>query len=269
MANAAPTRRPWARAIGAVVRPCRQTTGRGEPRHRHCGCDRADDGRSEQDVEPPAVRQAPPDTQDRQHDERPDEVELLLDRQRPRVEERRRLGDRAEVRRVAADEVPVADVEDRGRGRRHDVDVAERGRPHRGDDPDHRNEEEQRGQQPPGPPPPEPDEGDRPVVPPLRQEQRRDQEPGEREERVDAVVAAGEPREVVERDDPEDGDRPQPVEARLVAEPWVIPPADHAVDRPSDRADRCPAGANYRLATCPDLQMTRTPRHVNGTRRCT
>ena len=49
--------------------------------------------------------------------QRPDQVELLLDRQRPQVQQRRRPTDRREVRLLDGDEVPVGDVRGRGQHR--------------------------------------------------------------------------------------------------------------------------------------------------------
>ncbi len=56
-----------------------------------------------------------------QDHERPHQIELLLDRQRPRVQQRRRLGAQGEVGDAAVDGVPVRDVEDGRDGVAEDV----------------------------------------------------------------------------------------------------------------------------------------------------
>ena len=47
-------------------------------------------------------------------DQRPDQIELLFDRERPHVPQRRRCAELIEVRLVREDEPPVGDVEERG-----------------------------------------------------------------------------------------------------------------------------------------------------------
>ena len=62
---------------------------------------------------PPAIAGAPGDQVHRAQEERPAEVELLLDRERPEVHDRIGVDVRREVVVRLADEVPVGDVEER------------------------------------------------------------------------------------------------------------------------------------------------------------
>ena len=162
-------------------------------------------------------RAAPP--QQEAHDERPHEIELLFDRQRPHVAQRRRLRELVEVGLAGEDEAPVRDVAEGGDRVAADAVELAGSREHSGvhDDADHH--EEQRGQQPLRPPHPEPLEIDAPAVRPLGDEQGRDEEAAQDEEGVDAQVPPDRPAltGVVEehRRDREGADA---VERRLVPE---------------------------------------------------
>ena len=124
---------------------------------------------------------------DRHEQERPDEVELLLDRERPHVLERARDTVAREVR-ARRDEVPVRDVEQRRR------DVAPQPvTDHCGGDErtprDHDPDQHQQGrQQPAQPARPEVEHVEPPVAHPA-EKQRGDQEPAEHEEDVDTKKA--------------------------------------------------------------------------------
>jgi len=72
---------------------------------------RRESGRAAQREQGPEAAREVHDAQD---DQRPNHVELLLDRQRPGVQQRRRVRRLAEVVGVDEDKVPVADVEKGG-----------------------------------------------------------------------------------------------------------------------------------------------------------
>ena len=200
--------------VGAVVDARRIAAGREQDRHEP----RRGDREHERDD-----RRAPP-SQHRDadaHDERPQQVELLLDGQRPQVPQQRRPRERLEVRLVGEDLVPVVDVEerrDRVGPRRGQVARAEdRHREH-----GQRDDEERRGEQPPRPPRPERREVDAPRRLALGEQQRRDEEPAQDEEQVHAEEAARQPaRPGVVQHDARDGDRADPVEGGDVRQPMT------------------------------------------------
>ena len=158
----------------------------------------------------------------RQHDEpkqeeRPHQVELLLDRQAPGVVERRwRTEDRTVVVTVE-DLAPVRDVPNRRKCVAADlVELAGLGDERR----KRRNageHEEQRGQQTPRPASPERRELDRAGLLALGQQEAGDQETRENEEEVDAEVPAGQVPSVKE-DDRDDGSATRAVERRDMAQ---------------------------------------------------
>ena len=164
--------------------------------------------------------------------QRPQQVELLLDRQAPQVAQQRWVA--GVVRHVADDLAPVAEVAERPRHvpshaaallRRPDGE-----RHHR----HHREDDGERRQQPPCAPQPEPPEvgAERRLV--LVEQERRDQEPGDDEEHLDADPPAVHPREPgVVADHGDDRQGAQPVEPRLVPE---APPA--GTGRPLDLTRR-------------------------------
>ena len=125
----------------------------------------------------------------REHDERPHDVELLLDGEAPEMVEHRRLVERRPVPVGLADEVPVGHVGERPAARASDaVELGGRTEHPRteGDDGD---EDEHRRQQTPEPPPPERQQSDAAVVG-VAQQQRRDEEARQGEEQVDAEEPA-------------------------------------------------------------------------------
>ena len=128
MARAAPTQMAWARRVTAVV-----AAGGVGPRlrqHRHPGRrdQRAGHGHDEQRPQPaplarrpgvaggprPAPCPGPAKGEYAQDHDRPHQVELLLDGQRPRVHQGRGSARGHEVVGVIGDEVPVGHLEDRG-----------------------------------------------------------------------------------------------------------------------------------------------------------
>jgi hypothetical protein len=176
--------------------------------------DRHEDGRHERDRQGECRegtrRPQQPDDQDR--DQRPQQVELLLDRERPEVDEQLRGGlvrvggprrDLQPVRRERerAEDLP-ADVD-------HEVALDDRGDRHRHDD-----HEEQRRQQSPGTPLPEGGEVDPAALGDLAQQERGDEEAREDEEQVDSHEAARQQSgEHVEDEDGDDRQGPDAVEA--------------------------------------------------------
>ena len=150
------------------------------------------------------------------YDQRPDQVELLLDGQRPQVIERRRrpgLPGRGEVRDVVQDLVPVARVRGRGQQRQPQRSLLP-GLDHGRRGGDHDQHHGQRRQQAPGSPGPEARQVQAAGAVVPGDQQIGDQEPAEHEEDVDAEEAAGQPGSaLMEADDGEDGQRPDPVEA--------------------------------------------------------
>ena len=158
----------------------------------------------------PATRRAariPPARQQRDEQDRPDHVELLLDRQRPQVLQRER----------GAEHVgPVEDVAE-GQPDRSQHVADRRTETGRGDEQRHRAHDAKRRQQPGRPPGVEAAETDVADAMALLEEQPGDQEPAQEEEEVDTEEPALEPSEEVEGDDGDDGDGSQPVELGAVA----------------------------------------------------
>ena len=159
--------------------------------------------------------------------ERPHEVELLLDRERPQVTERRRAGEQVEVRLPGRDEAPVGDVEEPGDAVAAEAARARRSAPRAAaksataSSTRSRAGRRRRARRPQNAP--EPDAAARRtgggVAAPLQHQQRGDQEAAEDEEGVDAEEAAGEPGLVeVEHHDRGHGERPEPVERGSVGE---------------------------------------------------
>ena len=151
-----------------------------------------------------------------QDQERPDQVELLLDGQRPQVPERRGRAELGEVGDVVEDEPPVAEVEDPRRQVAAQggqlAPVEQRGPAH-----GHEQHHEQGGQEPSGPPDPEVLQPDPAVTAVLGHQQIGDQVPREHEEDLHAEQAARGPPEVeVVGDDGQDGDGADPVQPRKV-----------------------------------------------------
>ena len=155
-----------------------------------------------------------------QDEQRPDDVELLLDRQRPEVLHRRRDDVLGLVVDGAGGEPPVHDVQ----RRRHDVRAERRTLREREPDPCHQHREGQHertgGKQPTGPPCPEPPQLHPTRLVHLTEQEAGDQEPRQDEEDVDADVAAAHPRQTgMERQHRADRDGPQ----ALDVQPDVVP----------------------------------------------
>ena len=94
--------------VGAVVHAAR--VARGVVHHDHA--ERRGAGQNQAETADAAVVDA--GTVEPQHDERPDEIELLLDGERPEVQNRAGLRDGLEVRLLAEDIPPVGEPEQRG-----------------------------------------------------------------------------------------------------------------------------------------------------------
>ena len=165
------------------------------------GRDRRHGQGDEHDEEPPAGP-AHDHGQGASHGQRPDDVELLLDGERPQVADRRCRRERLEIALAGEDEPPVRDVAQR----REEVpaeralgDGIGRGRPDRDD----RDEHEQRRQQPSGTAVPELDEVDATRPHALADQEGRDEEARQDEEEVDAEEPALQARhaEVVGEDE--------------------------------------------------------------------
>ena len=170
--------------VGAEVGP-RGALGRVEEkhrRHRQAGQDRRDDEQR--------ARRPPEDDEHPEDEQRPDDVELLLDGEAPRVLEGRGRGEQLPVALVREDGPPVGDVAQGREGvpaeRRELVGLGEDARVDR----DGRHEGEERRKQTTRAADPERSERDAPRAAVLGEEDRRDQEPREHEEQIDAEVAA-------------------------------------------------------------------------------
>ena len=140
----------------------------------------------------------------------------------------RRFCEQVEVRLTRRDEAPVRAVEERGQSvAAQAVELVGRRFEHRerGDSEEHQQE---RGEKASGPSSPEPAEADTTVSRPLADEQRRDQETGKDEERVDAEEPAARPSRVeVIREHRENRERAEAIKGGLISEPLVfahIPP---------------------------------------------
>ena len=152
-----------------------------------------------------------------QEHERPDEVELLFDRQRPQMVERKRWCEAREVRAVIRDREPVVDVE---HGSEHlfahgaELRGVEERDPHA----DHGEHHEESRKQAARAPHPELTQPELAVPAPVAQQEIRDQVAGEREEHAHAQHPAAGARNVdVVDDDGENRNCANPVQARHVA----------------------------------------------------
>ena len=157
-----------------------------------------------------------PTREEEREDERPQEIELLLDRERPDVPQHRRPADRDEVRDLVEDQVPVLDVEDRGD--RLAPKLRDRvGEEEQGVEGDHPHHQEEGRQEPPRTAEVEPPEPDVVVLAPVAEEQAGDQVAADHEEDVNAEEAAGHPLHVaVIEEHGNDRERPQPIERGYV-----------------------------------------------------
>ena len=140
------------------------------------------------------VAQAPGQEQAEQDQPRPDQVELLLHRQRPQVPERRRCREPGKVRGVLRDQPPVADV---ARCRGHRAAQRRELRPLQQGDPggDNGQHDEQRGQEPARAALPEAEEPQPAGRGLLGQQQVGDEVAAQGEEDADAEQAALSPAE--------------------------------------------------------------------------
>ena len=198
----------------------------------------------------PAIGTArlPEQAQQAEQQERPDQVELLLDRQRPQVLEHGRPLDEREVRLLGDDQVPVRDVGQRRpdlAGELGGVLAVEQQHDRR----DRRPAACRRRRAAAGPG----------AVQKLRSEivavaavllgqQQRDQVAADDEEHLDAEEAAGQPRHVgVVQQHGDDGERPQAVEAGQVAGARPRRASGAPVRRASHdaRATACTLGARH------------------------
>ena len=156
-----------------------------EDRHQQARGDRA---RDHADHDAPVTE---PRHEEREGDG-PEQVELLLDRQRPEVAEQGGPGELLEVGLVAQDQVPVGHVGHRGQrlaAERGDLSEVEE----RAGDHHHGDQHPDRRQQPPRAPQPERDEVDSPLLAELAEQQRGDQVAADDEEDVDPEEPAGKP----------------------------------------------------------------------------
>ena len=197
--------------VGAVVHPGRRSPGVEQHEAVDGRADGQDDGHHEEAVGPTAP-------EDEEAQRRPDEVELLLDGQRPGVQQGRGRAEEDEVVLVGDDEAPVGDVGHGGEG------VAADGGPgagvghHQGVERHHEQRHRQRRQQASGPAAVEGQEADGLGAGELGHQQRGDQEPREDEEDVDAQQAPADAADPgVEGEHAEHGQGPDAVEARDVA----------------------------------------------------
>ena len=155
---------------------------------------------------------APGERQQSQHGQRPEQVELLLDGERPQVHQELRRGGR-EVVGAGADLEPVRGERERPEHLPLDADeqvaLAEPGEQH-----GCRDAHQQRGQQPSCAARPEAGQVDAAAGDALAHQQGGDEEAGDDEEHVDAEEPAGQPGRVeVEDEDRQDRQGAQPVEA--------------------------------------------------------
>ncbi len=186
--------------VRPVVDPGRISSRDVEDRHLHRRCEREDEGEPEE-AAPAQVAQPQPEQQ------RPDEVELFLHRERPEVPERRGWPEASEVGDVVEDEPPVAHVQ----ARRQHV-TTERGQlaaiedrhPRRDDHQHHR----ERRQEPPRAVDPEGSQAEPPRALVAREQQVGDEVAGQDEEHAHPEQPAARPAEAeVEGDDREHRDR--------------------------------------------------------------
>jgi hypothetical protein len=168
---------------------------------------------------PLAAAPGEPRGADEQH--RPDEVELLLDRERPEVLDggRGRLG--GEVVDLRERQHPVLDVARAGEDllrRCRPLVVREQQHDRDADDEQHEHRRRQQAAGPADVEPPQPE----PVAVDVADDVTGDEEPGDHEEDVDADVAARHPvRPDVEGEDEQDGDGAQRLDLRRPRGPAV------------------------------------------------
>ena len=188
--------------VGAVVEPCQRRSLMEAQRHPEARGDSTGAG------QPEDGSSTPPEAEDSEEDERPDQVELLLDRQAPGVGQRRGRCRGDEIVGSLDDEVPVGNVEDRPQGIAAEVRVAATSRSEPDEERTEAHHEEQRRQEASGPSRPERDQGDGFGVAKLLDQKGGDEEAREHEEAVDAEEAGwqpGDPSVVEEHTDDREG----------------------------------------------------------------
>ncbi len=225
--------------LGAVVHPSRVGPRGVEGDHGHRGQPRQRPEGDDQD--PPGP---PPHGQQARHQQREEQVELLLDRQRPEVLDGRRGGEQVGVGLVGEDEPPVGHVRQGGQDVAGQLGQLVGGgdeRPEQQDDAG-QGQQGRRHQASEAPPPERPQRhAARPAV--LSQEQGGDQETRQGEEGRDAEVAADGPREpAVEEEHPGHRQPAESVDRRLVRE-------CHPARRRARRRPAGPAGQPRHEAT--------------------
>ncbi len=171
------------------------------------------------------LRRVAPTAHPDREDQRPQQVELLLDRERPQVLEQRRPSDGLEVGLLPEHEVPVRHVPEGGQrvaaqsghlARQKDDRVGE------GDD----EQQVERRQEPAGAAQPERLQVDAAPSSPLREQQRGDEVAADHEEDLDPEETAGDPGQIsVVKEHGDDRERAQPVEAGPVGQPDAPDPA--------------------------------------------
>ena len=174
--------------------------------------ERPEDAAHREDVA--AVREA----SQRDEEDGPHEVELLFDRERPGVLQRRGREPLGEVGRVRGDERPVPDVGHRAHdlaGERREAPAGDRERRVGADE---RHEHHEPGQQPACASLVEPPERQAAVMLELHEQQRGDEEARQHEEHVDAEEPAAHRHPAVVQHDRGDGERSHAVERRDVAQ---------------------------------------------------
>ena len=159
-----------------------------EQRHLDCRGDAPDHGDPQEQPEATGIGAA--EVEHRQCDERPDQIELLLDGERPRVGERLRCPCRNEVIAADGDLPPIGEVEERREGvhakvrigphRRHESHAQRGGDEH----------QEETGEEPPGPADPESGQLDAVAALEFREQQSGDQETRQDVEDLDRKEAA-------------------------------------------------------------------------------
>lgn len=182
--------------------------------HERCG----PIGRS---TRPPGPRPPPPHAQPDQRgahqQQRPHQIELLLDRERPVMLDRRRGQTRVEIVRPLSGEMEVSPKEDRGRGIAENPLRLDRVQQQSGRNYGHDRHQGCCGKNAPGPPRIEPEERDPTRLPELLDELPRDQKTRDDEEHVDPDIATRDPRVRVVEHHEQNRDRAQSLNIRSKA----------------------------------------------------
>ncbi len=195
--------------VGAQVGPVRPEQMGGQPHP-----DQRSDGEEQRGADHKVPGAPRPRRADREQDtehQRPTEVVLLLDGQRPGVLQGARRGELGEVAVPGDDLLPVGYVEQGGQGRVSELGRYQARTPDPGVQRQDDEQEEHGGKETTGPAPPK---GDHPAYrPAIGHQDAGDEVPGQDEEHVDAEPPTSEIAEV-KGDDGGDGDGPDAVELR-------------------------------------------------------